>query len=139
MLGASGCGKTTLLSCIVGLQSLDCGELLVFGNKPGKFQSGIPGRRVGYMPQELCLYEEFTMKETIEYLGRIYELPNVFVKSQIEYLIKLLDLPTGNRKIKTLSGGQKVRVSLAVAIFHEPELLVLDEPTVGQDLVLQRK
>jgi len=116
---------------------LDCGELLFFDKKTGKQQYGILGRRVGYMPQELCLYEEFAMKGTIEYFGRIYEFPNVFVKSQIEYLIKLLDLPTGNRKIKMLSGGQKVRVSLAVAIFHEPVLLVLDEPTVGQDLVLQ--
>lgn len=55
LLGASGCGKTTLLSCIVGLRSFDCGKLLIFGKEPGEPQSGIPGRRVGYMPQELLV------------------------------------------------------------------------------------
>ena len=77
------------------------------------------------MPQDLLLYEEFTMKETIEYFGHIYNLPDEFVKTQIEYLLKLLDLiPVGNQKIKMLSGGQKRRVSFAVAVFQEPDLLI---------------
>ena len=139
MLGPSGCGKTTLLNCIVGRRNFDRGELLVFGKEPGTPQSGIPGRRVGYMPQDLLLYEEFTMKETIEFFGCIYDMPKNFIKSQIEYLLKLLDLPTGDQRIKTLSGGQKRRVSFAVSIFHQPELLILDEPTVGQDIVLQNR
>ncbi len=78
------------------------------------------------------------MKETTEYFGRIYDLPDEFVNSQIEYLLKLLDLvPVGNQKIKTLSGGQKRRVSYAVTVFHEPDLKNLDEPTAGIDPVLQ--
>ena len=113
------------MSCIVGLRTLDSGEVLIFGKQQGTQQFSIQGRKVGYMPQDLLLYEEFTMKETIEYFGHIYNLPDEFVKTQIEYLLKLLDLiPVGNQKIKMLSGGQKRRVSFAVAVFQEPDLLI---------------
>jgi ABC-type multidrug transport system ATPase subunit len=91
------------------------------------------------MPQELALYGEFTIKETLEYFGRIYNLSRGFVKSQMELLFELLDLPPGHRSVKTLSGGQQRRLSFAVALFHEPELLILDEPTVGVDPLLRQR
>ena len=113
--------------------------MLVLGGEPGSPESGIPGPRVGYMPQELALYGDFTIKETLEYFGRIYNLSPTFVKSQMEFLFKLLDLPPAHRYVKTLSGGQQRRVSFAVAVFHEPELLILDEPTVGVDPMLRKR
>ncbi len=86
MLGASGCGKTTLLSCLVGRRTLNNGEVLVLGHEPGSPNSGIPGPQVGYMPQELALYDYFTIKETLEYFGRIYKLKSAFVKLQLKFL-----------------------------------------------------
>ena len=68
--GPSGCGKTTLLQCIVGKRLIDNGSILVFGGPPGSRESGVPGPRVGYMPQELALYGEFTIRETLQYFGR---------------------------------------------------------------------
>ena len=78
LLGASGCGKTTLLSCIVGRRSFDSGEVLVFGGEPGTPESGIPGPRVGYMPQELALYGEFTIRETLASLHHVHHVSFVW-------------------------------------------------------------
>ncbi|KAI9556290.1 ABC protein [Daphnia sinensis] len=138
LLGASGCGKTTLLSCVVGRRRLNSGDILVFGHEPGSEESGIPGPRVGYMPQDLALHGYFTIKETLHYFGRIYNLKADIVNARLEFLSKLLDLPPGDRYVRTLSGGQQRRVSFAVALFHEPELLILDEPTVGVDPLLRQ-
>ncbi|XP_075986505.1 ABC-type transporter snustorr isoform X2 [Anticarsia gemmatalis] len=138
LLGASGCGKTTLLSCIVGRRKLNSGEIWVLGGKPGTKGSGVPGKRVGYMPQEIALYGEFTIKETMMYFGWIFGMETREIVERLRFLLDFLDLPSENRMVKNLSGGQQRRVSFAVALMHDPELLILDEPTVGVDPLLRQ-
>ncbi|KAL1396672.1 hypothetical protein pipiens_010361 [Culex pipiens pipiens] len=138
LLGASGCGKTTLLSCIVGRRRLNSGEIWVLGGRPCSRGSGVPGPRIGYMPQEIALYGEFSIRETLIYFGWICGMSIAQVDERVEFLVKLLQLPNASRFIKNLSGGQQRRVSLASALLHQPELLILDEPTVGVDPVLRQ-
>ena len=89
------------------------------------------------MPQELALYGEFTIAETLSYFGRIFDMPRDKIRARTKFLLKFLDLPTQQRLIMNLSGGQQRRASLAAALLHEPELLILDEPTVGVDPLLR--
>nr|CAD7455720.1 unnamed protein product [Timema tahoe] len=138
LLGASGCGKTTLLSCIVGRRRLKAGDIWVLGGRPGSKGSGVPGPRIGYMPQELALYGEFSIQETLVYYGWVAGKQKKDVEEKIEFLLKFLLLPPADRFVKTLSGGQQRRVSFAAALVHDPELLILDEPTVGVDPVLRQ-
>ncbi|XP_012220208.1 ABC transporter G family member 20 [Linepithema humile] len=138
LLGASGCGKTTLLSCIVGRRRLNSGEIWVLGGRPGSKGSGVPGPRVGYMPQEIALYGEFSIRETFIYFGWVAGITTDVVEDKLEFLIKFLQLPPENRFVKNLSGGQQRRVSFAAALLADPELLILDEPTVGVDPVLRQ-
>ncbi|XP_014252256.1 ABC transporter G family member 20 isoform X4 [Cimex lectularius] len=138
LLGASGCGKTTLLSCIVGRRRLNTGEIYVLGGKPGTKGSGVPGKRVGYMPQEIALYGEFSIKETMMYFGWIFGMETPEINDRLQFLLSFLDLPSESRLVKNLSGGQQRRVSFAVALMHDPELLILDEPTVGVDPLLRQ-
>jgi len=111
----------------------------VLDTKPGAPSSGIPGRRVGFMPQEIALYQDFTIREIFKYFGSLFNLDSQFVKEQTDFLCDLLDLPPKERIVKTLSGGQQRRVSFAAALFHQPELLILDEPTAGVDPVLRTR
>lgn len=138
LLGASGCGKTTLLSCIVGRRRLNTGEIWVLGGKPGTKGSGVPGKRVGYMPQEIALYGEFSIRETMMYFGWIFGMGTSEINDRLQFLLNFLDLPSQSRLVKNLSGGQQRRVSFAVALMHDPELLILDEPTVGVDPLLRQ-
>lgn len=90
------------------------------------------------MPQEIALYGEFTIKETMMYFGWIFGMKTSEIMERLQFLLNFLDLPSQNRMVKNLSGGQQRRVSFAVALMHDPELLILDEPTVGVDPLLRQ-
>lgn len=139
LLGSSGCGKTTLLRCILGRLQLAEGDIKVLGKSPGTRGHTIPGKDVGYMPQELALFGDFTMLETMYYFGILHGLSFKKIRERGQFLLELLELPSVNKRIRNLSGGQQRRVSFAVAMLQEPPLLILDEPTVGVDPLLRSK
>lgn len=93
----------------------------------------------GCLWQELALYKEFTIKESLLYFGRIYGLTKDFIAQQTEFLVQFLQLPSADALIGQMSGGQQRRTSFAVALLHAPRLLILDEPTVGVDPLLRKR
>ncbi|XP_045926477.1 ABC transporter G family member 23 isoform X1 [Micropterus dolomieu] len=139
LLGPSGCGKTTLLKCIVGTLKISRGHITVLGKPPAFPGHDVPGRMVGYMPQDLALYNEFTISDTLTFYGRIHGLTWRETQTRMDFLVDILDLPQKHSLVRNLSGGQRRRVSLGAALLQNPELLILDEPTVGVDPVLRAK
>ncbi|CAG2166871.1 unnamed protein product, partial [Oppiella nova] len=139
LLGPSGCGKTTLLKLILGLNKSKSGTIEVNGRPPLHPLNHIPGVGVGFQPQEIALYREFSIRETLNYFAQIYGMQNSLKLKRIQFLIDFLSLPDPDQRIKNLSGGQQRRVSLAVAIVHSPPFLILDEPTVGVDPLLRER
>jgi ABC-type multidrug transport system ATPase subunit len=97
----------------------------------------VPGPSVGYMPQEVALFQKFSILETFQYFGKIFGKPKSEVREIGERMVSFLQLPDVNQTVNNLSGGQQRRLSLAVALFNNPELLILDEPTVGVDAILR--
>jgi ABC-2 type transport system ATP-binding protein len=131
LLGPSGCGKTTLMRSIVGVQIVAGGAVTVLGEPAG---AGALRSRVGYVTQAPSVYSDLTVVENLRYFARV-------VGVGVERVAAVIDtVGLGGREDQitgSLSGGQRARVSLASALLHEPELLVLDEPTVGLDPVLR--
>ena len=132
LLGPSGSGKTTLMRAIVGVQIVDAGDVRVLGEVAG---SPRLRRRVGYVTQAPSVYGDLTTLENLAYFARVLRAP----KRRIDEVLATVDLTArAGEAVRRLSGGERARVSLATALLNEPEVLVLDEPTVGLDPVLRR-
>jgi ABC-2 type transport system ATP-binding protein len=131
LLGPSGSGKTTLMRAIVGVQVVASGSITVLGEPAG---SAPLRSKVGYLTQAPSVYADLTVRENARYFASLYG----YDAATADRAIADVGLAKASRQlVATLSGGQRSRASLACAIMGEPELLVLDEPTVGQDPVLR--
>jgi ABC-2 type transport system ATP-binding protein len=132
LLGPSGSGKSTLIRSIVGVQRIAGGTVNVLGASAGAKELRT---RVGYMTQAPSVYGDLTVRENLRFFARILDAP----RDRIDGVLAEVSLQSeSERVVGRLSGGQRTRVSLATALLGRPELLVLDEPTVGLDPVLRR-
>lgn len=132
LLGPNGSGKTTFIRAVVGLLRLDGGELYVLG-RPISRVSEIYSQ-IGYMTQHKALYPDLTVQENMEFYAGLYGLSRLEREERIAELLQMVDLNEHRSRLAgALSGGMYQRLSLACTLIHEPQLLLLDEPTVGVD------
>ncbi|ONK12290.1 ABC transporter ATP-binding protein [Streptomyces sp. MP131-18] len=136
LLGPSGCGKTTLMRAVVGAQARVTGRLDVLGERAG---SAALRHRLGYVTQAPSVYLDLTARQNLDYYAAVLGVPRAERADQVDAALTDVDLHShADALAANLSGGERARVSLAVALLGAPELLVLDEPTVGLDPVLRR-
>ncbi|NUR08398.1 MAG: ABC transporter ATP-binding protein [Nocardioidaceae bacterium] len=132
LLGPSGCGKSTLMRALVGVQIVQSGTVEVLGLPAGDKRLR---DRVGYVTQAPSVYDDLTVAENLRFFARVLGVP----ATEVDRCVEAVDLTSRcDHVVSRLSGGQRSRASLAVALLGSPELLVLDEPTVGLDPVLRR-
>jgi ABC-2 type transport system ATP-binding protein len=132
LLGPSGCGKTTLMRALVGVQSHVTGTIDVLGEPAG---ASVLRRRMGYVTQDPSVYADLTVRQNLQFFATVLGAGRDSVERALDY-VDLRD--HADAVVARLSGGQRSRASLAVALLGSPEVLVLDEPTVGLDPVLRR-
>ena len=136
LIGPSGSGKSTLIKTMLGMEKADEGEALVLDCKMPKREIL---SNIGYMAQSDALYEMLTGYENLEFFGKMKGVSAKELKKEIEYIAEVVDLTDDLKKlVSNYSGGMKRRLSLAIALIGSPELLILDEPTVGIDPSLRK-
>ena len=138
-LGANGAGKTTAMRMLCGLSIPSSGEASVAGYDVYKQTEKIK-RNIGYMSQKFSLYEDLTIKENIRFYAGIYGKSDAFIKEKTSRLLNELQLQNeADKLVGTLPLGWKQKLAFSVAIFHEPQIVFLDEPTGGVDPVTRRE
>ncbi|WP_421920008.1 ABC transporter ATP-binding protein [Marinifilum sp.] len=138
-LGANGAGKTTAIKILCGLSYPSSGEISVAGFDVYKEREQLK-RNIGYMSQKFSLYEDLTVFENIRFYGGIYGLSKEEINTKAKTLLDQLDLQhSRNKRISSLPLGWKQKLAFSVAIFHNPEIVFLDEPTGGVDPVTRRQ
>jgi ABC-2 type transport system ATP-binding protein len=131
LLGPSGCGKTTLLRAIVGVQIVESGQVMVLSEQAG---AASLRSRVAYVTQAPSVYADLSVRENLRFFAQILGVGRDRIEAAIE-TVKLGEF--ANRVVRDMSGGQRARVSLGTALLGDPDVLILDEPTVGLDPVLR--
>jgi ABC-2 type transport system ATP-binding protein len=133
LLGPNGAGKSTIVAMLCGLLRPDGGSVML-GDEAITVGASQVKRRIGLVPQELALYEDLSARENLRLFGALYGLKGAPLAARIDHVLGLVNLQDRARdKPATYSGGMKRRLNIAAALLHDPELLILDEPTVGVD------
>lgn len=136
-IGPSGSGKTTLIRLIIGAISADIGRIEVMGYQVPNLKAL---EHIGYMPQNDALYNDLSGYDNLMFFGGMYHMKREELKNRVHQVLKLVELEKDARKkVINYSGGMKKRLSLAATLLHSPQILILDEPTVGIDPVLRKK
>lgn len=137
LLGPSGAGKTTLIRLITGAIKGDEGKITIGGLAVPNWEIV---KTMGFMPQEDGVYQDLTGKENLDFFGALYGLKGEKLQKRTEEMLALVELTQDkDKRVSKYSGGMKKRLSLAIALIHNPEIIILDEPTVGIDPVLRKK
>ncbi len=133
LLGPNGAGKTTTISMLCGLVTPDAGEVALEGERIHP-RATAPKRRLGYVPQEIALYPDLTARENLRFFGRLQGLGRDRLRARIQQVLEVTGLTDrADDRVSQFSGGMQRRLNIGVGLLHEPELLILDEPTVGVD------
>ncbi len=133
LLGPNGAGKTTTISMVSGLTLPTSGHIFIEGMELEANTNKVKAR-VGLVPQELALYPTLSARENLVFFGQIYRLHGKHLMQRVDAVLEMVQLvDRANEPVKTFSGGMKRRINIAAGLLHEPDLLFLDEPTVGVD------
>jgi len=136
LLGPSGSGKTTLIKMIIGAQKLDAGKIIINSKEMPNLEII---KNIGFMPQNDALYLEISGKDNLQFFGSLYGLKGKKLLISVEKMLDFVTLSKdADKLVANYSGGMKKRLSLAIALLHDPDILILDEPTVGIDPVLRK-
>jgi ABC-2 type transport system ATP-binding protein len=133
LLGPNGAGKTTTISMACGILGRDGGEVILDGQplEPGEVALK---RRIGYVPQDLAIYPDLNARENLVFFGRLYDLSGRALSARVDEVLDLIDLrDRAKERTEHFSGGMKRRLNIGIGLLHKPDLLILDEPTVGVD------
>jgi ABC-2 type transport system ATP-binding protein len=139
LLGPNGAGKTTLIKMLTGLINADEGEIYVNDKLVNRDANSIK-RMIGVVPQHINLDKELSVEENLYFSGMLYKLPKKQIAERVEELLDMMELKSARKRLcKRLSGGMKRKLMIAKALIHDPDIIILDEPTVGIDTTARRK
>ncbi|MFX1259750.1 MAG: ABC transporter ATP-binding protein [Promethearchaeota archaeon] len=134
LIGPNGSGKTTTILTLLDILDPDPGAKITIDGKEIPKRINEVYYKIGFMPQELSLYLDLTVEQNLKFFGSLYKIPKPLINSRIQEVLELIELTEYKKRlISKCSGGMQRRCSLAVALLHKPEILILDEPTVGVD------